>query len=120
MANIQSNNSSNSSNSSNLKAMNTASAVAEPIPRSLMPERWGEQVRTLGISEYKEAGLSLAQAFATDGLAQYLLDSDDMKNMSAENRWRLHVDLMTYMTAAHCYSGLVTSIGPDYEAVSLW
>jgi hypothetical protein len=87
---------------------------------SLLPERWADQVRTIDISEYKEAGLSLAQAFATDGLAQYLLDADDMAGVSIEARWRLHVDVMTFMTSAHCYSGLVTAIGPDYEGVALW
>ena len=37
-----------------------------------------------------------------------------------EARWRLHVDIFTYLVAQHCYAGAVTSIGPDYEAVALW
>ncbi|KAI1850135.1 hypothetical protein JX265_003506 [Neoarthrinium moseri] len=88
--------------------------------RSLIPERWADQVRAIGISEYKEAGLSIAQAFATDELAHYLLDSDDMAHLAPEAKWKLHVDMMKYIVAAHCYSGLVTTIGPDYEGVALW
>ncbi|KAK6212758.1 hypothetical protein LQW54_005026 [Pestalotiopsis sp. IQ-011] len=91
-----------------------------PKLRSLLPERWGDQVRPVGLAEHKEAGLSIAQAFATDELAHYLLDSDDMAALSDEARWRLHVDMMKYIVAAHCLSGLVTTIGPDYEGVALW
>lgn len=92
----------------------------QPKLRSLVPERWGDQVRPVGLAEHKEAGLSIAQAFATDELAHYLLDSDDMAALSEEARWRLHVDMMKYIVAAHCLSGLVTTIGPDYEGVALW
>jgi hypothetical protein len=88
--------------------------------RSLLPERWGDHVRAVGISEHKEVGRSIAQAFATDELAHYLLDSDDMAGLSDEARWKLHVDMMKYIVAAHCISGLVTTIGPDYEGVALW
>lgn len=87
--------------------------------RSLIPEKWEDHVRTLGISEYKEAALSLSQAFATDELAQYLLDADDMAGLSDEAKWRLHVDIMKYIVAAHCYKGIVTTIGEDYEGVAL-
>ncbi|KAI1436620.1 hypothetical protein GGR50DRAFT_693025 [Xylaria sp. CBS 124048] len=86
--------------------------------RSLVPEKWEDQVRTIGISECKGAALSLAQAFATDELAQYLLDAEDVEG--GETKWKLHVDLFSYIVAAHCYKGIVTTIGPDYEAVALW
>ncbi|KAI0014423.1 hypothetical protein F4779DRAFT_612712 [Xylariaceae sp. FL0662B] len=88
--------------------------------RSLIPEKWEATVRAIGISEYKEAALSLAQAFATDELAQYLLDADDMVGYNDEAKWRLHVDIFNYIVAAHCYKGIVTTIGPDYEGVALW
>ena len=87
---------------------------------SLVPRKWEETVRVIGMSECKEAGLSLAHAFAADDLAQYLLSSDDMASLSAEEKWRLHVDIMTYIVAAHCINGIVTTIGPDYEGVALW
>lgn len=87
--------------------------------RSLVPEKWEDQVRAIGIAECKEAGLSLAQAFATDDLAQYLLDAEDGGG-GDEAKWRLHVDIFNYIVAAHCYKGVVTTIGPDYEAVALW
>ncbi|KAK7750506.1 hypothetical protein SLS62_007585 [Diatrype stigma] len=97
-------------------------AVAKQPParpqRSLVPPRWEDQVRAIGIGEHKEAALSLAQAFARDDLAQYLVDGE--RGASDEAKWRLHVDIFTYLVAAHCYSGAVTTIGPDYEGVALW
>lgn len=86
--------------------------------RSLVPPRWEDQVRAIGIGEHKEAALSLAQAFARDDLAQYLVDGE--RGASDEAKWRLHVDIFTYLVAAHCYRGVVTTIGPDYEGVALW
>ncbi|KAH9887189.1 hypothetical protein F4778DRAFT_437457 [Xylariomycetidae sp. FL2044] len=94
--------------------------LVELKKRSLVPTTWEGQVRVIGISEYKEAALSLAQAFATDDLAQYFLDADDMVGVDDETKWRLHVDIFNYIVAAHCYRGVVTTIGPDYEGVALW
>ena len=47
-----------------------------PRRRSLVPQGWEDQVRALSIAEHKEAGLSLAQAFARDDLAQWLVDAE--------------------------------------------
>ncbi|KAI1095814.1 hypothetical protein F5B19DRAFT_439145 [Rostrohypoxylon terebratum] len=99
---------------------NNSVSLVELKTRSLIPQTWEGQVRAIGISEYKEAALSLAQAFATDELAQYILDSDDMVGVDDEAKWRLHVDIFNYIVAAHCYRGIVTTIGPDYEGVALW
>lgn len=92
------------------------------LPTSLVPAGWGDTVREItSASECREAALALAHAFAADGLSQYLVDSDDMAHMSAEQKWRLHVDIMTYIaTAAFLNNGIVTTIGLDYEAVALW
>ncbi|CAJ2513699.1 Uu.00g018180.m01.CDS01 [Anthostomella pinea] len=98
----------------------SVTTLVELKKRSLVPENWEDEVREIGITEYKEAGLSLAQAFATDDLAQYILDTDDMVAANDEARWRLHVDIFNYIVAAHCYKGVVTTIGPDYEGVALW
>ncbi|KAK3944911.1 acetyltransferase [Diplogelasinospora grovesii] len=98
---------------------------------SLIPPRWESSVRTVGMSECREAALSLAHAFAGDAYAQYLVDDADPSppasvppppsgESSAEDRWKLHVDIMTYAVAAHCLNGLVTTIGPDYDSVALW
>ncbi|KAK8052106.1 hypothetical protein PG993_003491 [Apiospora rasikravindrae] len=88
--------------------------------RSLVPEKWGDQVRAIGIAEYKEAALSLAQAFASDDLARYLVDAEGGGDGDETLKWRLHVDIMNYIVAAHCYSGVVTTIGADYDGVALW
>ncbi|KAI1058819.1 hypothetical protein NW752_006543 [Fusarium irregulare] len=94
--------------------------VAKWPQRSLIPSAWETSVRLVNANESAAAGSSLAQAFATDAMSQYLLDGDDMVDYSDEQKWKLHVDYMTYMVAAHCYKGIVTTIGSDYEALALW
>ena len=79
-----------------------------------------EQVRTLRIDEYEQAAQCLAEAFAVDEVARYFLDTDDMARYSEEYKWKLHCDIIRYIVAAHCYKGIVTTIGPDYDAVALW
>ncbi|KAI1046535.1 hypothetical protein LB505_013404 [Fusarium chuoi] len=88
--------------------------------RSLIPSTWETSVRFVNVNESAAAGSALAQAFATDAMSQYVLDGDDMADYSDEQKWKLHVDYMTYMVAAHCYKGMVTTIGSDYDAVALW
>jgi hypothetical protein len=89
------------------------------LKRTLVPAKWEDSVRVVGMSECKEAAVSLAYSFAADDLSQYLLDLDDME-LSVEDKWRLHVDIMYYYVAAVCLRGVVTTIGPDYDAVALW
>lgn len=103
-----------------METVSSSSVTLVEFKRSLIPPKWEDSVRVIGISECKAAGLSLAHAFAADDLAQYLVNSDDMANLSAEDKWKIHVDLMTYIVAATCYNGIATTIGPDYEGVALW
>jgi len=79
-----------------------------------------EEVRVVGIDEYEKVAQSLADAFAVDEIARYFIDTDDMASYSDDHKWRLHCNIMKYITAAHCYTGIVTTIGPDYDAVALW
>lgn len=79
-----------------------------------------EEVRVIGISEYAQAAQCLAEAFAVDEVARYFIDTDDMTSYSEEYKYKLHCDILRYITAAHCYKGIVTTIGPDYDAVALW
>jgi len=90
------------------------SNVEKPSPET------SEQVRVLSITEYEQAAQSLAEAFAEDEVARYFLDTPDMAEYSLEYKWDLHVDILRYITAAHCYKGIVTTVGPDYGAVALW
>jgi hypothetical protein len=83
-----------------------------------VPDR--SAIRTITISEYKEAAQCLAEAFAVDEVARYFIDTEDMSTYSEEYKWKLHVDILQYATAAHCYNGMVTTIGPNYDAVALW
>jgi hypothetical protein len=97
----------------------SSSVTLVELKRSLVPARW-EDVRKVGMSECREVGLSLAHAFAADELSQYLLDADDMSHLSAERKWKLHVNLMTYISAAHIMNGTATAIGPDHDCIALW
>lgn len=102
---------------SNPKPNAAAALVEQTIKRSLVPPKWKDSVRAIGLSEHREAALTLAHAFAADDYAKYLVDPD----LSAvEDKWKLHVDIMNYAVAAHCINGLVTTIGPDYDSVALW
>ncbi|KAF5664078.1 hypothetical protein FHETE_7243 [Fusarium heterosporum] len=90
--------------------------------RSLIPSTWETSVRLVDVRESAAAGSALAQAFATDAMSQYVLDGDDMADYSDEQKWKLHVDYMTYMVAAHCYKGVVTAIGlaPGQQMDDWW
>lgn len=90
------------------------------VKHSLVPKKWEQAVRIIGMSECKEVALSLAHAFAADDLACYLLDTEDMASLSPEDKWRLHVDIFNYLAAAHILRGEVHAIGPEYEGVALW
>jgi hypothetical protein len=113
--------------------------VAALKKHSLVPARWQEAVRAVGMAECREVALTLAHAFAADDYARYLVvDADDSGDgdgvgcgkperstaaralVAEERRWRLHVDILTSTVASHCMSGLVTAIGPECDSVALW
>ncbi|KAG4443204.1 hypothetical protein IFR05_001346 [Cadophora sp. M221] len=98
---------------------NNASTITLEKKRSLSPSS-DEQVRVLGISEYEQAAQCLAEAFAVDEVARYFIDTDDMATYSEEYKYKMHCDILRYITAAHCYKGIVTTIGPNFDAVALW
>lgn len=100
-------------------AYSKTSTIAIEKKRSLSHSET-EEVRILGIAEYEQAAQCLAEAFAVDEVARYFIDTDDMASYSEEYKWKLHVDILRYIVAAHCYKGLVTTIGPNYDAVALW
>ena len=87
--------------------------------RSLSPATT-EEVRILRMNEHEQAARCLSEAFADDEVARYFVDTDDMAHYTEEYKWKLHCDILRYITAAHCYSGLVSSVGPNYDAVALW
>jgi len=72
------------------------------LRRSLVPAKWEDSVRVIGMSECKEAALSLAHAFAADDLSAYLVDSEDTTDVTAEDKWRLHVDLYVLASPVVC------------------
>lgn len=88
--------------------------------RSLTPSSSSEEVRIIGISELDGAAKCLAEAFAVDEVARYFVDTPDMASASEDRKYQVHYNILRYLTAAHCYKGLVTTIGPDYDAVALW
>ncbi|SPN99592.1 uncharacterized protein DNG_02444 [Cephalotrichum gorgonifer] len=98
----------------------SSSLTLVEIPRSLVPPTWDAAVRRASMSECREVALSLAHSFATDGFSMYLVGAWDMAHLSHEEKWRLHVDMMAYSTAAHFLSGIVKTIGPEYDSVAVW
>jgi hypothetical protein len=76
--------------------------------------------RILGLHEYKEAALSLAEAFKDDEVSRYFIDTPDRANWTEKEKWELHVKVMEYITYAHLLRGLVVSAGPNYDCVALW
>lgn len=99
---------------------NKTSSLSLEKNRSLSTSSSEEEVRIVGINELEQATQCLAEAFATDDVARYFLDTDDMGNYSEEIKWKLHCYIIRCMTAAHIYKGVVTTIGKNYDAVALW
>lgn len=79
-----------------------------------------EEVRVVSIEDFEEAAQCLSEAFAVDEVARYFVDTDDMSTCAEEYKYKVHCNILRYLTAAHCYKGLVTTIGPNYDAVALW
>ena len=77
-------------------------------------------VRVLDKSEYKQAALSLAEAFKDDEVVLYAIKTADRKKSTPEKDWKLHLYMMECIVYAHCISGKATVIGPNYDCVALW
>ena len=77
-------------------------------------------VRVLDKSEYKQAALSLAEAFKDDEVVLYPLKTADRRKSTPEKDWKLHLYMMECIVYAHCISGKDTVIGPNYDCVALW
>ena len=78
-----------------------------------------DQVRIVDISEYREAADALALCFKEDHVAKYFL-LNDVSEQWTEATYALHVQIMRYITYAHCSKGLVTTVGSNYDSVALW
>jgi len=87
---------------------------------SSVSKRTFNDIRVVPLSECQQAAQCLADAFATDEVARYFLDPKDMAGASEAAKWKLHCEILEYIVAAHCISGLVTTTGPNYDAVALW
>ncbi|PHH79428.1 hypothetical protein CDD82_2392 [Ophiocordyceps australis] len=92
--------------------------VAQPTqPQSLIPSAWHTTIRHVSLKERDAAGLALAYSFAADPLSVYLLSGDKLE---PEQAWKLHVRIMAYTFAAYRLEGIVTALGPDYDAIAMW
>lgn len=77
-------------------------------------------VRVLALHEWKQAALSLAEAFQHDEVAMYLVNTPDRAHWTPEQKWALHLRIMEFVTYAHLLKGLVVAVGPKYDCVQLW
>ena len=94
------------------QASSSASAATNPATN--------HSVRVLHKSEYKQAALTLAEAFKDDDVVMYFVKTGDRKKFTPDDEWKLHLHIMECMAYAHCMSGLATAIGPNYDCVALW
>lgn len=78
------------------------------------------QVRVLNLSEYKQAALSLAEAFQDDEVAVYPINTPDRQGWSTKQKWDLHIHVMECLVRAHIMRGLVTCTGPNYDCIAMW
>ncbi|KAL7269135.1 hypothetical protein RUND412_008212 [Rhizina undulata] len=81
---------------------------------------YSDEVRVLGMEDYKAAAATLAEAFFKDDVAFYFLDTPDNGGKTREELYPLHLEILEYIVAAHVYNGLVLSIGENHEGVALW
>ena len=77
-------------------------------------------VRTVTMAECTQAATCLAEAFAKDEVARYMVDMTDKHQVLTGELYKLHLDMMMYITKAHIMRGLVTTVGPNFNAVALW
>jgi GNAT superfamily N-acetyltransferase len=77
-------------------------------------------VRIVAPHEYREAAACLAEAFRTDDVVRYAIDTPDREHLSEEERYELHRAALEYVTYAHCLQGLVLTVGDNYDCVALW
>jgi hypothetical protein len=97
------------------------SATTKPINSAISQTGNADnQVRVVSLEEYKEAALCLAEAFKDDHTTDYFVNTPDRADWTEKQKWDLHVNMMEYITYAHCLKGLVTTVGPNYGAVALW
>ncbi|KAL1633767.1 hypothetical protein SLS56_002646 [Neofusicoccum ribis] len=94
-------------------------ATSAPAPLAVA-SAGHDQVRVIGVSEYKAAALTLAEAFKDDDVSRYLIDTPDRASWSPEQKWDLHVAIFEYIVYAHCLKGMVTAVGSDLGGVALW
>ncbi|KAF2188217.1 hypothetical protein K469DRAFT_660816 [Zopfia rhizophila CBS 207.26] len=97
----------------------TSFRILQQMPTASLPPP-NDDVRVVSAGEYKEAAACLAEAFAEDDVARYFIDVPDREHWSEADKWNLHVEILEYVTYAHCLKGLVTTVGPNYDAVALW
>lgn len=109
---------SSSSSTSVNESSNTS--VLDKVSTPIVPL---DAVRTVSFKNYAQAAECLIQAFAKDDITRYFIDTDDLAKYDEDVKWKLHCEIMQYITAAHCMNGLVTAIGDEedgYGAVALW
>ncbi|KEF55817.1 uncharacterized protein A1O9_08568 [Exophiala aquamarina CBS 119918] len=97
------------------------SSTAEKLPPSTNTSTsLPDGVRILAAHEYKEAAACLAEAFKSDHVVRYAIDTPDRLHLSEEERYELHTAAMEYVVYAHTLQGLVLSVGENYDCVALW
>ena len=79
-----------------------------------------KKIRILGLHEWREAALTLAEAFKVDDVSMYFIDTPDRAHWTPEQKWQLHLRINEFITYAHLLKGMVVCAGDDYDCVGLW
>ena len=99
---------------------NAVSSKVSYIENSLDDIFRHDDVRVVKLEEYKQAADALAEAFAEDDVAMYFINTPDCQHWTKEEKWKLHVEILEYVTYAHILKGLVLTAGENYGCVALW
>lgn len=97
-----------------------SSATEKLAPSTNTSTTLPDGVRILAAHEYKEAAACLAEAFKSDNVVRYAIDTPDRLHLNEEERYELHTAAMEYVVYAHILQGLVLSAGENYDCVALW
>jgi ribosomal protein S18 acetylase RimI-like enzyme len=94
------------------------SSIADKFSLTTTPNKDG--VRIVAPQEYKQAAACLAEAFRSDNIVRYAIDTPDRMHLSEEERFEMHKSSLEYVTYAHCLQGLVLTVGDNFDCVALW
>ena len=77
-------------------------------------------IRVITKDDYAKGAAALAEAFIDDDVARYFLDTPDRDNWSEARKWKLHSEMMEYITVCRSRvswpdQGLFSNISSPFQ-----